>query len=486
MKKKNVLILLLAITLICVFPQLAFADDIQYANILNKLGLFLGTNNGYDLELPCDRLMGAVLLTRFLGLEAEALAVNYTHPFTDVRETYADKYIALLYTYGLVQGQSSESYGRGPMSGNQFATLMLRSLAYREGVDFTWNNALSKLLELEIVSSAELTGFSRDGFLRADAVFLCYKVLYAIPPDGYMPLVHKLLWDDVFTVYQLDATKDGALMIAADTPGIITDDAVVYNLQDAKKLTMLALKNAQNSVVIRMPGFTERERLGVVDDLLSEFRSYGQLFSGEAIVTRDTLSINVEITKSYMMENYYKDPARYQKHHHFTYPPLIADNEYYTYMVTWVNKMNEILAEYITDDMSEKEKVKALHDYLILNTTYDDLNGDSRVHMPYTVFIERKGVCDAYAEAFKILMNAAGLECIVVPGSAMGEGHVWNQVKVDGLWYHIDVTWDDPDYGDLILYDYFCIPDSKIYKDHSVEEGFTPYICDAPALIPKR
>jgi len=486
MNKKNAAILLLAIAVICVFPQLAYADDNLYADALNKLGLFLGTNNGYDLERPCDRLMGAVLLTRFLGLEAEALAADYTHPFIDAQDTYADKYIALLFTYGLVQGQSADSYGNGEMSGNQFATLMLRALGYLEGMDFTWDTALYKILEIGILSPAELANLATEGFLRADAVLLCYKVLYAIPPGNDMPLVHKLLWDDVFSVDQLGATKDGALMIAADTPGIIVDNTVVFSKENAKKLILLALKNAQTGLLIRVPGFSEQERLDIVDEVIKGFRSYGQLSSGEAVISRDTISFNIGITKAYMMENYYKDPARYQKHYHFTSAPVQTDNIYFIYMSTWVGKMNEILAEYITEDMSEKEKVKVLHDYLILRTTYDALDGDSRAHMPQTIFIENKGVCDSYAAAFKILLNAAGLECIVVPGLAGGEGHVWNQVKIDGQWYHIDVTWDDPDHRDLILYDYFCIPDSKIYKDHSVDEDFTPYICDAPALSPKK
>jgi transglutaminase/protease-like cytokinesis protein 3 len=56
---------------------------------------------------------------------------------------------------------------------------------------------------------------------------------------------------------------------------------------------------------------------------------------------------------------------------------------------------------------------------------------------------------------------------------------------VDGKWYNIDVTWDDPDDGERIYYDYFCIPDSKIYKDHTVEDGFVPYVCTSPALKAK-
>jgi transglutaminase/protease-like cytokinesis protein 3 len=220
--------------------------------------------------------------------------------------------------------------------------------------------------------------------------------------------------------------------------------------------------------------------------VLGEFRAYGQLTNGEASTLRDVFTFNVGITASYMMENYYKDPARYQKNVHFTHPQLFEDNKYNFGMREWVNTINGILAGFIEEGMSEKEKVKAVHDYLILNTTYYSLNEDDKAHIAHTVFREHRGVCDAYAEAFKILMNALGIECIVVPGEAADGGHAWNQVKVDGKWYNIDVTWDDPDDGDQIYYDYFCIPDSKMYKDHTVDEGFVPYICDSPALDPRK
>ncbi|MCL1974835.1 MAG: S-layer homology domain-containing protein [Firmicutes bacterium] len=486
---KKTIMLLLMVVVICTFSTIALADEAQYADALNKLGLFLGTENGYDLERPCDRLMGAVLITRFLGLESQAMAEDNPQPFADVTGTYADKYIAFLYKRGLIQGQAAGSYGKWAMTGDQFATLMLRALGYREGADFIWSNALNKMVELKIITTAELAGFNQDSFLRADAVLLCYKVLYAIPKGNDMPLVHKLLWDDMFTVDQLDATKDGTLMIAADMPEIFSNEAVVYSLEDAKKLIMLAIKNNDIQIVVRMPGFSEEERMSVAKDVLSEY-TYGQIWLpdwNENVYTkRDVLVMQIMINDSYMMENYYKDPARYQKHYHFTRPDLFKDDEYYVGMSTWVNKINAVLAECITEGMSEKEKVKALHDYLVLHTTYEKTYYEGRetnaAHQPRYIFTEGKGVCEAYAEAFKILMNAVGIECIMVPGEAGGEDHAWNQVRVDGKWYNIDVTWDDPDDGDKIRYDYFCIPDSTFYKTHTVDKGFVPYVCTSPAL----
>lgn len=60
-------------------------------------------------------------------------------------------------------------------------------------------------------------------------------------------------------------------------------------------------------------------------------------------------------------------------------------------------------------------------------------------------------VCEGYARAFKVLCDAAGIPCVLVDGQAFnsaddetGEAHMWNYVQVDGSWYAVDVTWNDP------------------------------------------
>lgn len=102
----------------------------------------------------------------------------------------------------------------------------------------------------------------------------------------------------------------------------------------------------------------------------------------------------------------------------------------------------------IKDGMSEEEKVKAIHDYLIYSANYVN-NGDyeSAENWAYGacgVLIHKEGVCQSYAIAFYMMASAAGLDCQYVTGTAKGGGHAWNQVKVDGTWYYIDCTWDDP------------------------------------------
>ena len=67
-------------------------------------------------------------------------------------------------------------------------------------------------------------------------------------------------------------------------------------------------------------------------------------------------------------------------------------------------------------------------------------------------------------------MDMAGIRCIPVTGQAGGDSHIWNMVCLDGQWYHVDTTWDDPVGGDgTIRHNYFNITDDDILLDHTIE-----------------
>ncbi len=138
---------------------------------------------------------------------------------------------------------------------------------------------------------------------------------------------------------------------------------------------------------------------------------------------------------------------------------------------------------------SEIEIIKTAHDHLINNTRYDDPIGQDEngnllyrdeSHTPYGLLLNQKAVCDGYADAFLILMRLNDIECITVTGNADGESHAWNQVKVDGSWYNVDVTWDDPisvdssgKRVDVIRYNYFMINDEILWRTHTPKCGYS-------------
>ena len=87
----------------------------------------------------------------------------------------------------------------------------------------------------------------------------------------------------------------------------------------------------------------------------------------------------------------------------------------------------------------------------------------------YGAFINKKGVCEAYSKAFQTLCYAVGINA----NQAVGVGHMWNTVKLDGDWYYVDVTWDDPIVNggtiDIISYDYFNKTTAQMHVAHSLD-----------------
>ena len=138
------------------------------------------------------------------------------------------------------------------------------------------------------------------------------------------------------------------------------------------------------------------------------------------------------------------------------------------------NGLNEAMAS-IDDTMSELEKAITLHDYIVLNCEYDEaaagMGMPGKAHSAYGVFAERKAVCQGYALAYKLLLNKAGIECYMVTSNAMN--HAWNLIKLDGQYYQVDVTWDDPlaDRFGLVGHNFMFVSDEAFQTASSVRDA---------------
>lgn len=120
------------------------------------------------------------------------------------------------------------------------------------------------------------------------------------------------------------------------------------------------------------------------------------------------------------------------------------------------------------------EKLKVFHDYLVLNSSFEFSSGNQDYNTSiYNAFGsgEAQGniQCNGYAKAMQYLCDKSGIVSMVVTGeSAEGASHAWNVVDVDGKWYNIDCTWDDPlmdppNYKN-IRYNFFLVPDKWIHN----------------------
>lgn len=159
-----------------------------------------------------------------------------------------------------------------------------------------------------------------------------------------------------------------------------------------------------------------------------------------------------------------------------------ANGKKYTYKVTVYkktqkNRVNQIVKSTINKSMSNYDKVKAVHDWMVQNVKYDYyrlLSGNipKVSHTAKGALIRKVAVCDGYAHAFMKVMRKLNIPCCFVVGRSGGVGHAWNMVKLGGKWYHIDVTFDDPiinntNTNTTPYYTYFLKSTSVMKKSHS-------------------
>ncbi len=116
----------------------------------------------------------------------------------------------------------------------------------------------------------------------------------------------------------------------------------------------------------------------------------------------------------------------------------------------------EILADCPTD-ASVYEQLRYLNKTLTETNVYNSDARESVSMMPWQCLSALAGadaaygpVCEGYAKAFKVLCDRLDIPCTLVEGDARSSKseiagpHMWNYVQVDGGWYAVDVTWNDP------------------------------------------
>ena len=130
--------------------------------------------------------------------------------------------------------------------------------------------------------------------------------------------------------------------------------------------------------------------------------------------------------------------------------------------------------------MAELEKEQYVHDFICQNVRYDKLK-KSYSHEILGPLGQGVGVCEGIAKTVKILCDQLGIWCIVVISEANPEKnikyrHAWNIVKIGGIYYHLDATFDNTlSHMGPVRYDYFNLDDGKVFRDHE------PVIWKVPA-----
>ena len=152
----------------------------------------------------------------------------------------------------------------------------------------------------------------------------------------------------------------------------------------------------------------------------------------------------------------------------YTYTQLVTKKHYdsYTFAITYLYDKDtaaamrsqlrqQVLALLAAADgkTGGEEKERALHDALVNAVQYDSAAVNNAQSHPesftaYGALVNGKAVCDGYAKAMKLLLDQAGVRSIYVSGTAVSESgsaaHAWDMAQVNGKWYYLDPTFDDP------------------------------------------
>ena len=172
----------------------ASASDFDAAaKDLAAIGMFQGTESGFELDRAPTRSEAAIMLVRLYGAEEDAKtaydAGEIQHPFTDVSE-FASPYVAWVYSNGISKGTSADTFGASsPCSAQQYVVFLLRALGYQDGTDFQYDNAAQFAMTRGLFDMSMVSG----DFLRDDLAAVTYQALACDLKDGSACLLQSLV-----------------------------------------------------------------------------------------------------------------------------------------------------------------------------------------------------------------------------------------------------------------------------------------------------
>ena len=228
-----------------------------------------------------------------------------------------------------------------------------------------------------------------------------------------------------------------------------TNDFTPYSYQDLLNIIYSIINNGWNSFTFYCPReysecLSDIKDISANDTLLTQINNYANPFNSFSSIQTlydDTGEITIKVTKTY------------------------TDEE-----ITLLNdKVTTMLNTIITDNMTLKDKLLAVHDYIINNTKYDtekNNNGSSKYHSNTAigVFMEGHATCNGYADAYALALDKLGVKNYKVSSNT----HIWNAVYFNDTWLHIDLTWDDPvstDGKDYLYHKYFLVNNEDMKKE---------------------
>jgi len=279
-------------------------------------------------------------------------------------------------------------------------------------------------------------------------------------------------------------------MMTQDLP---TASDTLTTLVEVSRAMEDAMKRGETEITFNATGISEDEIRGIGLNMSTfwgapvrysinnEFKGIEGIIPGKAVDVKNVTSV-FELSNNFFVYDYIKNnnPIPLER----SRAKEIADI------------LPSIAAEIFSDPgATDYENALAAHDWLVAKIEYDENSpGLSEKNGSYGAFVLKETMCVGYSEALELLLRCyTETEAIQIVGEASNPnrlnaagdtdgqgndwgGHAWNAVKIDGNWYHIDVTFNDPigDTSDQISHFYFGQNDEVMSKNHRWDADYFP------------
>lgn len=462
-KKITIVILLIA----CIFtsvPQQALAvPAYRYeaeAWQLYRLGVFAGASKDRfnpDLGAILDRQTGITLLLNFFGKTPEADKLSSSE-IEMILSKYSDrglilpwarKYMAYAVKTGVIVGTSETTLGpKDPLDGLAFAAMILRQTGFIVGRE-DYINSIRTLCIRAGLKQTDIDYFNKKQLIKDDAVGMVYAALFAECSNG-----KDLICNFIDTGIVSMETAVALGIVSYNAPGSVDPDVGTYNPPERPAGYQQAYFQIYDALA------------GAVDSIWLIRNEYTDTFEEITDIVSTCVRENPEIL--------YYTGISYNSSGLLTFKYSKDKKTIMDHKSELVKKVDAILKEIIKPGMTDYQKEKAIHDYLVMNCEYDiDGFNSNKIRAEsfnaYGALCLGIAVCEGYAEAAQLLLTRSGVESMIITGESRGYAHAWNLVRLDGQYYHLDITWDDTlqnSGNNGIRYYYFNLDDKRISRDH--------------------
>lgn len=229
-----------------------------------------------------------------------------------------------------------------------------------------------------------------------------------------------------------------------------SNDYIPHSIQDLKDIIFSTLNNGWDEFTFYCPQ-EYKSCLSDMEDLTNDKVTFAHIsnyvhpynsYEGINTVINESGEITINITKLYTSKE-----------------------------INEINiKVDEIINNNFNKNDDDYTNLKRIHDYIINNTKYDieRNNTNNSPYLSYKAYgpaLQGYATCNGYTDLMAIILSKLGYENAKVATTSydLGDnlkGHVWNVVKIDGKWLHLDLTWDDPvgtDGLDYLYHKYFLV-----------------------------